>query len=43
MTRAGIERARFLAFVSMTKAGATVEEAITFIDLMWPLKEAKAA
>jgi len=39
MTRAGIERERFLVFVSMTRNGATREEAFAYIDLIYPLEE----
>jgi len=42
LTRVGTERARFKCFVEMTKHGATVAEAITYINLMWPIaKEEK--
>jgi hypothetical protein len=37
MTRVGLERERFLAFISMTKNGATTQEALAYLDLMWPI------
>jgi hypothetical protein len=36
LTRRGIERERFLAFVSMTRSGASNDEAIAYLDLIWP-------
>jgi hypothetical protein len=38
LTRRGLERERFLAFVSMTRNGATHDEAFAYIDLIWPLE-----
>jgi hypothetical protein len=37
-TRRGLERLRFLAFVQMTRSGATKDEAYTYIDLIHPVK-----
>lgn len=37
MTRAGIERERFLAFVQMTRSGATRDEAFAYLDLVFPI------
>jgi hypothetical protein len=42
MTRAGIERERFLAFVQMTSAGASRDEAFTYIDLIHPFEDHRA-
>ena len=41
MTRAGIERARFLAFVQMTENGATSDEALAYCDLVHPFDDDK--
>ena len=38
-TRRGLERQRFLAFVSMIRSGATHDEAFAYIDLVHPIDE----
>lgn len=39
MTRRGLERIRFTIFNSMRRSGATVEEALAYLNLIHPFEE----